>query len=69
MRKAPVTESMVSDYLSGPPYTLGTYCARTLRGKAKRYARRYIVRMRALLSADPDVVRVPSIRGGVAYRA
>ncbi len=67
-RTAPVTESMVEDYLNGPAYTVQTYLAHKLRGNAKKYAGRYADRMIARLRARYDVISVDSIRGRTAYR-
>ena len=68
MRRSPVTSALIAQYLAGPPYTVGTFLAYTLQGKAKKYTSRYLQRMIAVLNGDPNVVTVPSIRGGTAYR-
>lgn len=67
-RPTPVTDDLVADYLAGPPYTIGTFLTRRLRGAAKQYSGRYAERMVAALRAR-GAVSVPSVSGlGTAYR-
>lgn len=58
----------VEQYLSGPAYTVNTFIKYTVRGRAARYAGKYVVALRRSLQRRSDVVPVRSIRGGIAYR-
>lgn len=73
-RSTPVTDSMVSDYLSitssGRRLTVGSYLHETLRGSASDYSSQYQDRMVRTLRAMRDageIVQVPSMRGGISY--
>ncbi len=71
-RPAPVTEALLDRYLGGElgKVTLGTFLAKTLKGKAKNYSRYYYTAMARRIDVLVDAgLAHPtrSVHGGVAY--
>ena len=70
MRRAPVTERHIEEYLEVTrdfPVTPGTFLQGKLQGKAKRYSRHYLRRMEDRLQRMEGVQQVESVRKRVAY--
>ncbi|GIV51851.1 MAG: hypothetical protein KatS3mg038_3316 [Candidatus Kapaibacterium sp.] len=76
MKAAPVSEYYVSAYLTEnqkhpeKPWTVGTFLARRLKGRAKNYKMNYEKRVIARLAAIEElgqVRRVRSAGGGIAW--